>query len=566
MQKNTKRFLTATLCTMALVATGFGVASMETSVAKADTADLVIAGKTLTVANNVNVSFFVPVTAGDRADVKVKVVEQQANGETVEVNLSAQKDNYKYGGTDYYEFIYKGVSAYEMSNLLYANAYLASNPETAGEKVKYSVVHYAYTQLGLTGRAKTDDQALEDLLLSMLNYGTAAAKFQDKDLPADFNLVDEYTYLSIANAMFADGFSYGLYEKGAEIVVTPSDGYGLANGAVGFVANGDDTYTYTVPEERPDLSSAFEVTAGNLEKAEIEADAMESEYSVVAEEAIVLNRTPAEWAEVTISWWNGDEEITGDYTFAEAGTYTFTVKFTCGTEVVEKEVTFTVTASDRQKATAAAEAFKFAYESVTGKGTHTLPTATGEASIAWALKSTTVADNKLSGTTLTVVNENATVVLTATFTYGTATITKDYTVTVAYKDPQPTTSTLSFADKAQRTSFSGTQQVWEQNGITFTNDKAASTNAVADYAKPVRLYANSKITVKASGLITKIVFDCNSSSYATALKNSIGATVIATVSSDKVTVEFNTSVDEFVIEKLSGQVRMDAITVTALVD
>ena len=100
-------------------------------------------------------------------------------------------------------------------------------------------------------------------------------------------------------------------------------------------------------------------------------------------------------------------------------------------------------------------------------------------------------------------------------------------------------NTLSFADKAQRTSFSTTKQVWEQNGITFTNDKASSTNAVADYAKPVRLYANSKVTVEHPGM-TKIVFDCNSSSYATALKNAIGtpANGKVSVSSDKVTVEF----------------------------
>ena len=48
------------------------------------------------------------------------------------------------------------------------------------------------------------------------------------------------------------------------------------------------------------------------------------------------------------------------------------------------------------------------------------------------------------------------------------------------------TATLSFADKSYRTSFSTTQQVWEQNGITLTNNKSSSTNNVADYANPVR--------------------------------------------------------------------------------
>ena len=121
-------------------------------------------------------------------------------------------------------------------------------------------------------------------------------------------------------------------------------------------------------------------------------------------------------------------------------------------------------------------------------------------------------------------------------------------------------ATLSFDNKAQRTSFSTSKQVWEQNGIKFTNDKASSSNAVADYAKPVRLYAGSSVTIEAPGNITKIVFDCNSSSYATAMKNSIGGT--ATASSDKVTVTPNESSSSFTVAKLTAQVRLDSITVS----
>ena len=125
-----------------------------------------------------------------------------------------------------------------------------------------------------------------------------------------------------------------------------------------------------------------------------------------------------------------------------------------------------------------------------------------------------------------------------------------------------TTATLSFADKAQRTVFNSNQQVWTQNGITLTNDKAASTNAVADYAKPARFYAGSKLTISCEGTIKQIVFDCNSSSYATTLKNSITSGATVTVSSDKVTAVPTTEASEFVVAKLTAQVRMDAITVT----
>ena len=127
-----------------------------------------------------------------------------------------------------------------------------------------------------------------------------------------------------------------------------------------------------------------------------------------------------------------------------------------------------------------------------------------------------------------------------------------------------TAKDLSFASTANRTSQTTTQQTWVANGITLVNDKANSTTNVANYSNPARFYASSKITVTATGKITKIVFDCNSSSYASTLKSSIGTVSGATVSvsSDKVTVTFTNAVDSFVIAKLSGQVRMDSITVT----
>ena len=122
------------------------------------------------------------------------------------------------------------------------------------------------------------------------------------------------------------------------------------------------------------------------------------------------------------------------------------------------------------------------------------------------------------------------------------------------------TATLTFDNTSKRTEFTTSKQVWEENGITLTNNKASSTNNVADYSDPARFYQNSSIVVSAPGNITKIVFDCNNTSYATALANSIGAT--ATASSDKVTVSFTSAVQNFTVAKLTGQVRMDAVTVT----
>lgn len=123
-------------------------------------------------------------------------------------------------------------------------------------------------------------------------------------------------------------------------------------------------------------------------------------------------------------------------------------------------------------------------------------------------------------------------------------------------------ATLDLSNKSNRTSFSTSEQVWQQNGIVLTNKKGSSTSNVADYAPP-RFYASSNLNIVMSeGYAMKsIVFTCSGSSYATALKNSIGATdsnVETTISGSTVTVTFTETVTEFNIAKFTAQVRMGA--------
>ena len=126
------------------------------------------------------------------------------------------------------------------------------------------------------------------------------------------------------------------------------------------------------------------------------------------------------------------------------------------------------------------------------------------------------------------------------------------------------TATLSFANKAQRTSFSTSKQVWEQNGITLTNNKSSSTSNVADYANPARFYASSNIIIEVPGNIKTIVFTANSSSYATALKNSAGSE--ATASGSNVTIKPTATATTYTIAKLTAQVRLSSVKVTYTTD
>ena len=126
-------------------------------------------------------------------------------------------------------------------------------------------------------------------------------------------------------------------------------------------------------------------------------------------------------------------------------------------------------------------------------------------------------------------------------------------------------ASISFSDGANRTAYSTSEQVWEQNGIKVTNNKASSTSNVGDYTNPARFYKSSNLTVEYTGIV-KIVFHCNSNSYATALQSSITAgEYTVEVNGKDVTVTFNNAVDSFEIASLTGgQVRMDSIDVWTL--
>ena len=124
--------------------------------------------------------------------------------------------------------------------------------------------------------------------------------------------------------------------------------------------------------------------------------------------------------------------------------------------------------------------------------------------------------------------------------------------------------TISFASTAQRVSQTSAAQVWKNGDVTFTNNKESSTSNVANYSNPVRLYAGSNIVIDAPGNITKIEFTCNGS-YASALKSSIESgdkSATVTISGSNVTVVPSTDNTTYTIAKLTGQVRLNSLTVT----
>ena len=123
-----------------------------------------------------------------------------------------------------------------------------------------------------------------------------------------------------------------------------------------------------------------------------------------------------------------------------------------------------------------------------------------------------------------------------------------------------TQATISFDDKANRTEFSETKQVWVQNGITVTNDKASATSNVADYIYPVRFYQGSNVTISYPGM-TKIEINCSGleAKYVDSWLNTTEAT--ATKSGGIVTIVFNAPTNSITFTNLAKQSRAYSITV-----
>ncbi len=331
MRKTMKRCLTATLGALAFVAAGFGVSGLKTAnVAKAENTNLKIAGKTLNVSDNVNVVFYVPKLAGEKSAITVHVTEQEKTG-AKEVTLSAASTNYTHEGTEYYRFVYSGVMAYQMSNELYAYAQLG---DEKSDEVKYSVLEYAYKKLGKANKAKDETAGLEDLLTSMLGYGSAAARFTDNTLPADFSYEDDYTYVSVTNATFEDGFNYGIFKKGAELTITPDEGYKISDTPNAAFSVEGEAVKFTVPDEKLiDATSFVEDTSVDAAtKVEYELSQISmSATSAYVGDTLTLKTTPASYNDVTITWSATGATMNGNVvTFDTVGNVTLTATVACG--------------------------------------------------------------------------------------------------------------------------------------------------------------------------------------------------------------------------------------------
>ena len=105
--------------------------------------------------------------------------------------------------------------------------------------------------------------------------------------------------------------------------------------------------------------------------------------------------------------------------------------------------------------------------------------------------------------------------------------------------------------------------MWQQNGITVTNEKTDGSSEIVDYSNPARFYKYSKLTIACSGMKTLVV-NCRYEDNAQALLTVANAMsgVTASINGTVVTIQLSAAADSFVIDSLSaGKVFVYDITI-----
>ena len=125
-----------------------------------------------------------------------------------------------------------------------------------------------------------------------------------------------------------------------------------------------------------------------------------------------------------------------------------------------------------------------------------------------------------------------------------------------------TTTTISFADKANRTSFDKTiAQVWEQNGIKVIHNKGTGSN-IGDYANPIRFYTGSEVIIEYPNM-TKIEIIADQIKYVVTADSITDANAVATVTDTVTTITLAKPVDSFTIPVVNAQARVMSMTITS---
>ena len=279
----------------------------ETTVAEEVTPNLEIVGHTLSLENDVHIKYAVSVdNLGTTDTLKLKINET----EVLEVSGTTEKD-----GETLYVFEYTGLSAKQMTDTVYAKAFV-DNGETIYESQtdKYSILEYAYNKLVKTEAEATEDEKLKTLLNTMLSYGASSQIYFN--YKTDTLATDEFLYVKLENATFEDGFSYEFLKAGTQVRVFLKEGKQIDSQYAEFVeedVNGDLILTMpaSIPEKPQEhvhtwsewtIVSQETCTTAGLEMRICQTDASHSEQRFIEPKHIIVNHEAKEPTCAEVGW------------------------------------------------------------------------------------------------------------------------------------------------------------------------------------------------------------------------------------------------------------------------
>ena len=220
MKKSLKRILIIAVAVL-MICAAVVVAIVASDVANQNSADveLKIYGANLSFSDSVYIKYAIDYKNVDIDDIAMLIWTEPQTEYVKGTEKAVLSNGYvdpEVG--DYVIFDYKELAAKQMTDVVYARAYVkVGNTEYYSAPKKYSILQYAYNMMGKTSSPSSDEKLIA-LLADMLNYGALAQKYTN--YKTDTLATDEFVQVKLLGGTFEDGFNHGLYKVGTSLTIT----------------------------------------------------------------------------------------------------------------------------------------------------------------------------------------------------------------------------------------------------------------------------------------------------------------------------------------------------------
>ena len=211
--KTTKRLLLVAVLVMSFFL--FAPLWNHSAIAEEEAPSVRIAGRTLSLKENVYITYYVDLDGAKAEDVCM-LYYTSAKGDYTAENADSRSECLGFvtvEGKEYGLFRYTSLTAKQMTDVIYARAYFQKNgAEFYSNTDKYSIALYAYNKRG------TQEEALCTAMLAFGGEAQLRFSYRTEDLASAI-----HHRVDVEGGVLEDGFSYGLYVENAMATVTAQE-------------------------------------------------------------------------------------------------------------------------------------------------------------------------------------------------------------------------------------------------------------------------------------------------------------------------------------------------------